>query len=271
MGRYRRYYSDDWDDDDGPRYWRRSRYYDDDGWDDDEYHYSNKRYYKQSDDDDDWDDDWDDWDGWDDDGYVDWRGCDYYPQFDPEFLGEYGEQLTEEELATLNEMKNSGKILRNLYIPKVNGKTTEIDLVYITKKGIFVIESKNYSGWIFGNEKDNKWTATFPNGERRRFYNPVKQNENHIKWLKQYIRVKVPCYSLIVFSERCELKKITVTTPGVGVVKRDKMVPLLLLCWDKFRDYLNESSIETLYALLSKCANADFEIKKKHVDDMERG
>ena len=81
----------------------------------------------------------------------------------------------------------------------------------------------------------------------------------------------MPCYSLIVFSERCELKKITVTTPGVGVVKRDKMVPLLLLCWDKFRDYLNESSIETLYALLSKCANANSEIKKKHVDDMERG
>ena len=39
-----------------------------------------------------------------------------------------------------------GKILRNVYVPKENGETSEIDVLYITQKGIFVIESKNYSG-----------------------------------------------------------------------------------------------------------------------------
>ena len=257
MGRYRRRYDeddwDDWDDDDwdddSPRYRRRSRFHDDDDDDDDDYF-------------------WDEYDYWDEDEYDDWKDDDYYPRFDPEFLGEYGEQLTEEELETLSEMKNSGRILRNLYVPKPNGKTTEIDLVYVTKKGVFVIESKNYSGWIFGNEKDRQWTATFPNGERRRFYNPVKQNANHVKWLKRYVGTNFPCYSLIVFSERCELKKITVTAPGVGVVKRDKLVPLLLKSWDKFRDYFSDKMIDLMYDRLSKCANADYETRQRHVDDV---
>ena len=70
--------------------------------------------------------------------------------FDEESIGEHGEKLTERELKFVRLLGRKGKILRNVYIPKDNGETTEIDVVYITQKGIFVIESKNYSGWIFG-------------------------------------------------------------------------------------------------------------------------
>ena len=76
--------------------------------------------------------------------------------FDEETIGEHGEKLTERELKFIRLLGRKGKILRNVYIPKDNGETTEIDIVYITQKGIFVIESKNYSGWIFGNEKDQQ-------------------------------------------------------------------------------------------------------------------
>ncbi|MER2002174.1 MAG: nuclease-related domain-containing protein [Carnobacterium inhibens] len=63
---------------------------------------------------------------------------------------------------TLEKIKGTKLILTNLYIPKEDGSTTEIDLVMITKFGFFVIESKNYSGWIFGDEKYRNWTQTFP-------------------------------------------------------------------------------------------------------------
>lgn len=43
-------------------------------------------------------------------------------------------------------------MLRNIYVP-YNGKTSEIDVLMIREKGIFVFESKNYSGWIFGGLK----------------------------------------------------------------------------------------------------------------------
>ena len=73
--------------------------------------------------------------------------------FDDEWVGKRGETLTERELKLVKLFGRKGRTLRNVYIPKDNGETSEIDVVYITQKGIFVFESKNYSGWIFGDEK----------------------------------------------------------------------------------------------------------------------
>ena len=93
--------------------------------------------------------------------------------FDDEWVGKRGEKLTERELKLVKLFGRKGKTLRNVYIPKDNGETSEIDVIYITQKGIFVFESKNYSGWIFGDEKGQYWTAMLPNRQKNRFYNPV--------------------------------------------------------------------------------------------------
>lgn len=62
-------------------------------------------------------------------------------------LGKVAEYFTWKILNAQPEYK---RVLINLYIPKDNNKTTEIDSILINKYGIFVIESKGYSGWIFG-------------------------------------------------------------------------------------------------------------------------
>ena len=96
----------------------------------------------------------------------------------------------------------------------------EIDVMFICQKGIFVFESKNYSGWIFGNEKDQYWTASLAGGQKNRFYNPIKQNRTHLKWLSNYLNafdLEVPLFSVIVFSKRCELKKITTFSSDINV------------------------------------------------------
>lgn len=77
---------------------------------------------------------------------------------DEKWTGRYGEKLTARELKLAGIFGKKGKILRNIYLPKENGETAEIDVIYITKKGIFIFESKNYSGWIFGDEKSRYWT-----------------------------------------------------------------------------------------------------------------
>lgn len=65
-------------------------------------------------------------------------------------LGKYGEYLIYKQLKHLERM--GGKFLFNLYIPKGKEETTEIDVLLLCSKGLFVLESKNCSGWIFGNE-----------------------------------------------------------------------------------------------------------------------
>ena len=84
--------------------------------------------------------------------------------------------------------------------------TTQIDHVVVSPYGIFVIETKNYSGWIFGNEKSQNWKQTFKTTEGRFFYNPIKQNWGHIYALAERLRLKTSLFKpIVVFSDDCEL------------------------------------------------------------------
>ncbi len=60
--------------------------------------------------------------------------------------GSFGEYLIQYALFNIS---GYGKVLNNLYIP-YKGKASEIDVIMLHEKGIFVFESKNYSGWIYG-------------------------------------------------------------------------------------------------------------------------
>lgn len=75
--------------------------------------------------------------------------------------GRLGEFYTYKYLDSLTGYK---RYLFNLYIPKSNGETTELDVVLLHESGIYVFESKNYSGWIFGTESQQYWTQTLPTG-----------------------------------------------------------------------------------------------------------
>lgn len=76
-------------------------------------------------------------------------------------LGNYGEYLTCKKLRKQEEQ--GGRFLFNCYLPAKKDETSEIDVLMITDSGIYVFESKNYSGWIFGSEKSRSWTQTLPN------------------------------------------------------------------------------------------------------------
>ena len=91
-------------------------------------------------------------------------------------------------------------VIGNLILEDETGKTSQIDHVLINDKGIFVIETKNYSGKIYGNESQREWTQVFQYGKvKNKFYNPVKQNATHIYMLKKALAVSVPIYSVVVF------------------------------------------------------------------------
>ena len=190
--------------------------------------------------------------------------------FDNNWTGKYGEKLTERELKLVGLFGRKGKILKNIYLPKDDGGTSEIDLVYITQKGIFVIESKNYSGWIFGNSKDQYWTQSLPDGTKNRFYNPIKQNQTHIKWLRQVLKLDIPLYSFIVFSERCELKKVTFNEPNVDVMNRDELYAAVRDVWNKAPDALSEEIIEQIYTTLEPLTKADASVKQAHIDAIQQ-
>ncbi len=189
--------------------------------------------------------------------------------FDDKWVGWYGEKLTERELKLVKLFGRKGKILRNIYLPKEDGETSEIDVVYITQKGIFVFESKNYSGWIFGDEKNKNWTAMLPNKQKNQFYNPVLQNRSHLKWLSKYIGDDIPLFSVIVFSERCELKKITMYSDDIKVIKRDSIYATVRNIWNEKQDAVTDEKLEELYVRLQALTKVDKSVKEAHIENIE--
>ncbi len=190
--------------------------------------------------------------------------------FGENWTGRYGEMLTERELNIIQLFGRKGKVLRNVYLPKENGETSEVDVIFITQKGIFVIESKNYSGWIFGDEKNQKWTAMLPNRQKNQFYNPILQNKTHIKWMRNYVGEDVPLFSIIVFSDRCELKKVTVESPDVKVIKRERTYATVRDIWERSTDVLSEEKINELYIILARLTNVDEAVKAAHIDNINQ-
>lgn len=190
--------------------------------------------------------------------------------FTSKVTGKLGEVLTEKELLYVKLFGRKGKILRNVYLPKDNGETSEVDVIFITQKGIFVFESKNYSGWIFGDERSKYWTAMLPNKIKNQFYNPVMQNRTHLKWMKEFVGEDIPLFSIIVFSERCELKKVTIYSDDVKVVKRDRTYATVRDFWDESPDMVSDERIEELYAKLKERTKVDKATKEAHVENIEK-
>lgn len=139
--------------------------------------------------------------------------------------GHYGEYLAEYAL----EHGNLGNVavFSNVIVPRASGptSTSEIDVVMLHEKGIFVIGSKNYSGWIFGSAGQRTWTVSLNAKSKERFNNPIKQNRSHVKALSDYLGLEEAAFrSYIVFSERCELKKVPPDTDEYVICRRHHLL-----------------------------------------------
>jgi len=83
--------------------------------------------------------------------------------------------------------KDVYRLIKNVTIP-ADGETTQIDHVIVSRFGVFVVETKNLRGWIFGKEGDAYWTQKiFRHSEK--FQNPLRQNYKHTKTLSEILGI----------------------------------------------------------------------------------
>lgn len=93
----------------------------------------------------------------------------------------------------------------NLIVSTHNG-TTQIDHVLLSQFGIFVIEAKNYNGWIFGGKDQKFWTQVLYD-KKHSFQNPLHQNYRHTKALAEHLNVEeAKIHSIVFFIGDAELK-----------------------------------------------------------------
>jgi hypothetical protein len=95
--------------------------------------------------------------------------------------------------------------INNVTIPTPNG-TTQIDHIIVSRYGVFVIETKNIDGWIYGDEKSQQWTVNLF-GKKYRFQNPLFQNYRHTKALSDYLDIEhEKFFSVVMFWGESQFK-----------------------------------------------------------------
>lgn len=185
--------------------------------------------------------------------------------------GKLGEYLIYKRLKNFEEC--GYKFLFNLYIPKGNNETTEIDVLMITQRGLIVFESKNYSGWIFGNEYSQKWTQTLPAGgksQKFHFFNPIIQNKAHMNNLKKLLNENIPMYSIIAFSERCILKNVPQNTKELKIINRNLVMNAMKSIENSSDIVMDETKISEIYNKLYPYTQVSENAKMQHIQNIQK-
>lgn len=127
--------------------------------------------------------------------------------------------------------QDSYQLFKNVTLPTGDG-TTQIDHILLSAYGIFVIETKNMKGWIFGSERRAKWTQQIYR-HKTSFQNPLHQNYKHTETLQRLLNLpKDAVHSVVIFTGQAEFK--TSMPDNVGHVRASiefiRSKQKLLLC-----------------------------------------
>lgn len=127
----------------------------------------------------------------------------------PKFKGKMGEKVI--QLQHKRFLDPTQYVLFNdCTLPTSDGLTTQVDHILVSPFGIFVIETKNYKGWIYGSEHQKTWMQTLYKNKYK-FQNPIHQNYKHIKVLESLLQdVVTPdqLHSVIVFVGESTFKTV---------------------------------------------------------------
>jgi len=84
--------------------------------------------------------------------------------------------------------------------------TTQIDHILVAETGIFIIETKHFTGWIFGHPAEAQWTQIIYK-RKSKFFNPVRQNYRHLKAVQGLFNIPEENFvPLVVFTGTAEFK-----------------------------------------------------------------
>lgn len=149
------------------------------------------------------------------------------------FKGVFGEFIVN-IAAKLLLNKDEYKIIKSVTLP-AEGGTTQIDHVIVSVYGVFVVETKNMKGWIFGDPDQPMWTQKIYRHSNR-FQNPLRQNYKHTKALQQLLGLNDDqVHSVIVFvgESRFKTDMPENVTYGLGYIRYVKSFKTKVLSPDQ--------------------------------------
>lgn len=160
-------------------------------------------------------------------------------------------------------------VFTNLYLDNVNTEKTEIDVIAISNKKIYVFEMKNYRGNVYGSEKDVHWTQVFNRFSKYKFYNPLRQNYAHTKALEKYLDVELTNIEpVVVFSNSSKLRKINVNETN-NIIQIKDLTKFIKNSERKHQEIFNLDEKKKYSEKLILTENVSDEIKKEHIRQVQ--
>ena len=168
--------------------------------------------------------------------------------FEPEYkrVGRYGETIASNIIRQV--LREDDYLFTNVSI-SYEGKPTELDNVVVNKYGVFIIEVKNYTGFIVGDEDDYEWQkykkTDAGNTYEKTVKNPIKQVKRQIYILAHYLdyyetRVWVNGYAMLLHGN----------SPVESAYILNSMADIDLTIHTPGRNYLAANTVEKIKQLL---------------------
>lgn len=160
--------------------------------------------------------------------------------------------------------QNVYHLLPNVMLPTEDG-TTQIDHLIVSRYGVFVVETKTYKGWIYGDEREPQWTQVIFR-RKERFQNPLRQNYKHTKTLAERTGLPDAYFkSLVVFVGDCTFK-----TPMPSNVVRIRDFVRYIKSFQT--PIIRDNQVSEILSLINRCAATVSNAQKaRHVTNLRRG
>ncbi|GAA4303513.1 NERD domain-containing protein [Aestuariibaculum suncheonense] len=181
----------------------------------------------------------------------------------PRIKGARGE---DEVSKKLNRLNKRAYIVLNDILLKFGDSSTQIDHVVICQSGIFVIETKNYKGWIHGHQNSEYWTKTIYR-YKKKLRNPIKQNWVHVYALKDILAEFgfIEYFPVVVFAGVGKLMNVTSDLPVIKTKKLRKTIKKL-----NRTEYLSYDIMQEIADTILELNITDRKETKKHIKRVKR-
>ncbi|PAD21741.1 nuclease-related domain-containing protein [Terribacillus saccharophilus] len=190
-------------------------------------------------------------------------------------IGELGEYKINIQL---DQLPKNSRYLSDVLLPNPRARSgySQIDHVIFTSWAIFVVETKNYAGTIYGDRKREKWSVNgkFP------MMNPFHQNFGHIQALKSILSQmeEMNVVSIVSFTRRCtfkvneELRKIQSNDLIVYDTELSEYISrkMNVLRVQGNSLIFSDEDILHMYRILSENNITDPNIRTEHIDSLQQ-
>lgn len=166
------------------------------------------------------------------------------------------------EINVANRLKKLPKedywIINDLML-KFGNWTSQIDHVVVSRYGVFVIETKNYQGWITGGENSDSWTQNIY-GHKYSLHNPVHQNESHLKAIRKVLgdNGRIKMIPIVAFSGRATLRVKT----EYATVTYFRNIRRIISSYSE--EVLTSEQVSRIYSMLLDANVVDKQERKSH-------